>query len=95
MFDLPVMDPQERKDATHFRMKLLDEGFEMAQFSVYLRYCAGLEQAEVLTRRLQTELPVGGKVDVLYFTDKQYERIVSFNSRKKILRKNPDQYVLF
>ena len=96
MFDLPVMTKTERKAATQFRQHLLDEGFEMAQFSVYFRFTAGKEQAESLTRRIQGELPAGGKVDILYFTDKQYENIVSFRAKgKQPPRKNPEQYTLF
>ena len=69
MFDLPVMTAKERKAATSFRNTLLDLGFEMAQFSVYLRHCTGPEHADTLTKRVQSALPVGGIVDVLRFTD--------------------------
>lgn len=96
MFDLPVIEKKERKEATGFRNALLDQGFEMAQFSVYLRFCTGPEHAETLTQRVQKALPDGGKVDILYFTDKQYERIVSFtSSKRKPQKKNPDQFNLF
>lgn len=96
MFDLPVVEAAERKEATDFRKFLLDQGFEMAQFSVYLRHCTGPEQAETLTKRVQSELPEGGKVDILFFTDKQYERIASFIGKKRAgARKNPDQFNLF
>lgn len=96
MFDLPVLGKKERKAASDFRRSLLDEGFEMAQFSVYLRHCSGPEQAEALTRRVQGELAEGGKVDILYFTDKQYEHITSFIGKKRArARKNPDQFNLF
>ena len=96
MFDLPVIEPKERKAATTFRNFLLDEGFEMAQFSVYVRFCSGKEQAAAILRRLKVALPTGGKIDVLFFTDKQYENIVSFhNSQRQSKRKNPDQYCLF
>ena len=96
MFDLPVMEAAERKAATGFRKFLLDQGFEMAQFSVYMRHCTGPEQTETLTKRVQGELPQGGKVDILYFTDKQYERIASFVGKKRAgARKNPDQFSLF
>ena len=37
MFDLPVVEKAERKAATDFRNALLDMGFEMSQFSVYLK----------------------------------------------------------
>lgn len=96
MFDLPVVEAEERKSASAFRKFLLDQGFEMAQFSVYLRHCTGPEQVDTLTRRVQGELPGGGKVDILYFTDKQYERIASFVGKKRSrARRNPDQYNLF
>lgn len=96
MFDLPVIEKKERKAATDFRKFLLDQGFEMAQFSVYLRHCTGQEQADSLTGKVQGELPEGGKVDILYFTDKQYERIASFIGKKRSrARKNPDQFSLF
>lgn len=41
MFDLPVVEKAERKAATEFRNALLDMGFEMSQFSVYMRFCTG------------------------------------------------------
>ena len=73
MFDLPVGSHEERKAATRFRNYLLDQGFEMAQFSIYMRFCAGKEQVEAHTRRIAGNLPGRGKVHLLAFTDKQYE----------------------
>ena len=96
MFDLPVLTAEERKAANDFRHDLLDFGFERCQYSVYLRFCEGREQADTWTRRVQSVLPSGGKVYCLYFTDKQYEGIVRFERRvrrKKL--KNPDQFQLF
>ncbi|AXV76479.1 MULTISPECIES: CRISPR-associated endonuclease Cas2 [Ralstonia solanacearum species complex] len=95
MFDLPVGTKAERKAATGFRHFLQDQGFEMAQFSVYMRFCTGREQVDTLCRRIHEALPGGGKVDILCITDKQYENIVSFAGKVKQARKNPDQYTLF
>lgn len=96
LFDLPVATQKERAAATRFRNFLLDQGFEMAQFSVYMRFCSGKEQAEVLTRRVEKNVPQTGKVHIIYFTDKQYENIVCFDGRKREPgRKNPEQFVLF
>jgi CRISPR-associated protein Cas2 len=68
----------------------------MSQFSVYMRFCAGKEQAEAVTRRIERNLPRTGKVHLLYFTDKQYENIVCFDGRnRERARKNPEQFVLF
>jgi CRISPR-associated protein Cas2 len=95
MFDLPVRTKQERKLAQNFRLSLLDNGFEMAQFSVYLRYCSGRSEVETYISKIKANVPGGGKIDILTFTDKQYENIISFHSGQRKNRVNPSQYVLF
>ena len=96
MFDLPVGTRKERKAVTRFRHFLLDQGFEMSQFSVYMRFCAGKEQTQTHTKRVQQNVPRTGKVHILYFTDKQYENIVCFDGRKREpQRRNPEQFMLF
>jgi CRISPR-associated protein Cas2 len=96
MFDLPVGTKPERKQATGFRKHLLDLGFEMSQFSVYLRFCSGKEHTESLTRQIEGRVPKAGKVHILFFTDKQYENIVSFHGRvREEPWKNPEQFALF
>jgi len=96
MFDLPVRSRAERKAATGFRNFLLDLGFERSQYSVYLRFCRGKEQVEAYARRIERSVPEYGSVNLLSFTDKQYENIVRFTGRRKeAARKNPDQLALF
>ena len=96
MFDLPVIEKNERKDATRFRTNLLDWGFEMCQFSVYARFCTSQAQIDTLVKQVEFALPEGGNVNVLFFTDKQYERIISFRGKQKDpAKKAPDQYLLF
>ncbi len=96
MFDLPVLTRKERGDATKFRQFLLDQGFEMAQFSVYMRFCAGKEQVAAHIHRIERHMPPAGSVYLLSFTDNQYENIVCFTGRtREPGRKNPDQLALF
>ncbi len=96
MFDLPVVERVERKAATDFRNALLDMGFEMSQFSVYIRFCNSQSQIDTYCTRVESNLPVGGKVTILQFTDKQYERIITFRGKaKQPSKKTPDQYNLF
>ena len=96
LFDLPVVSKGERRDATRFRKFLMDQGFDMCQLSVYMRFCAGKEQAQRYTSRVQSALPPSGNVQIIYFTDKQYENIVSFDGpRRKPANKNPEQFTLF
>lgn len=96
MFDLPVVGKAERKAASDFRKTLLDMGFEMAQFSVYMRFCTSQAQIDTYCKRVEKALPEGGKVNILTFTDKQYERIVSYLGKtKQPAKKSPDQFDLF
>lgn len=96
LFDLPVLTRAERKRATKFREMLLDEGFTMMQLSCYLRFTGGKEQAEALARRIGAKTPSGGKVDVVFFTDRQYENIQSYRGRGQRARPGkPDQLTLF
>ncbi len=96
MFDLPVGTKKQSRDATKFRDFLLDEGFEMSQFSVYARFCNGRDSFDAQLKRIETNLPEKGDIHVLSFTDKQYEMIVRFSSqRRQKSRKNPDQLALF
>lgn len=96
MFDLPVVLKSERKAATDFRKALLDMGFEMSQLSIYLRMCTSATQVDTYCKRVEAILPAGGKVNILQFTDKQYERIISFRGRaRQPAAKTPDQFSLF
>lgn len=96
LFDLPVGTKKERKAANGFRHALLDLGFEMSQFSVYLKFTAGKEQAEALEHRVEAAMPPSGKVHVVQITDRQYENIRTYRGRKREPSpKNPNQLALF
>lgn len=96
MFDLPVGSKKEMREATKFREFLLDQGFEMSQFSIYARFCNGKDSYEAHLKRIESNLPEKGEIHVLTFTDKQYEGIVRFSSqRRRKPRENPDQLALF
>lgn len=96
LFDLPVKTKLERKLAHDFRDFLVKEGFQMAQFSVYARFTTSREQMETLLKKIQRNMPPRGKVDIITFTDKQYEQIVSLRGKSDSGRpKKPDQLCLF
>ena len=96
MFDLPVTTKAQARAATKFREYLLDEGFEMSQFSIYARFCSGKEQYEAHVRDIEFHLPEKGDVHVLGFTDRQYENIIRYSGQaRRRQRKNPGQLALF
>lgn len=96
LFDLPVVTPEERKLASDFRHFLLDEGFEMAQFSVYLRFVGERDRVPKFERRIKRAMPPHGKVSILFFTDRQFEETKSFVNRKVLPNPEiPQQLILF
>lgn len=74
-FDLPVMTPSQRRDATKFRNFLLKDGYSMMQWSVYTRLCNGMDNVETHKRRIKENLPQVGSIRMLILTEKQYESI--------------------
>lgn len=95
-FDLPVTTKKERKEAANFRKRLIDDGYVMMQYSVYIRHCASRESQEVHLKRVKSFVPVSGKVSVLSVTDKQYGDIHNFLGPKaKKLPQAPIQLELF
>jgi CRISPR-associated protein Cas2 len=96
MFDLPVGTKPERHAATKFRQWLLDQGYEMSQFSVYIRFCVGKEQATRRIRDIAAALPDKGSVHVLSITDRQFEQMAVFRGQsRKRSRSAPGQLALF
>ena len=71
-FDLPTETKTDRKRATGFRKALIDDGFTMFQFSIYIRHCDSAANAEVHINRIKSFLPQFGKVGILCITDKQF-----------------------
>jgi CRISPR-associated protein Cas2 len=95
MFDLPVDTAAHRKAASDFRNNLKDLGFVMAQYSVYLKHTSGQSECDAVMRKVEVVLPEGGRVYVHCLTDKQYERIVRFEKKRRLeALQNPEQYEL-
>lgn len=95
-FDLPTETKKQRSQATRFRKELLDDGFNMFQFSIYLRHCPSKENAEVHIKRVKKALPQYGKVGIMCITDKQFEQMEIFFAKQETnLPKGPQQLELF
>ena len=77
MFDLPTVTKKEKAVFARFRKDLEKDGFTMYQYSVYIRYCASLESANVHIKRVRSLTPTKGVVSILTVTDKQYSNIIN------------------
>ena len=73
-FDLPVGSKEQRKRATDFRNFLIDDGYQMVQFSVYARACVSFARQETHIDRLKKCLPPEGSVRAIFVTRSQWER---------------------
>ena len=90
-FDLPTETKKERKAYAQFRKKLLDNGFSMFQFSIYVRHCPSSENAQVHIKRVKNSLPELGQIGILCITDKQFGSIELFFGRKEAKARAPSQ----
>ena len=81
-FDLPTDTKKERKAASKFRKDLIQDGFTMFQFSIYIRNCPSMENAQMHVRRVKTMLPDYGKVGIICITEKQFDSMELFVGKK-------------
>ena len=96
LFDLPTNTKAQRKRASVFRKHLIEDGFDMMQYSVYKRFCGSAEACDVHIKRIKQWLPKEGSVSILKFTDKQFGDIENFEGvSAKETEKSPLQLALF
>jgi CRISPR-associated protein Cas2 len=72
IFDLPTETRKERKIASSFRKKLLDDGFSMLQFSIYMRFCAR-EKCRSTHQKNKKQLTRTRQIGMMQITDSNLE----------------------
>jgi len=90
-FDLPTATKKDRRTSSLFRKRLLEDGFNMFQFSIYIRHCPSMENAEAHNRRVKKIVPSMGKIGILRITDKQFELMEVFYGKKQQILDLPNQ----
>ena len=83
LFDLPTETKKDRKISGDFRKKLIQDGFTMFQFSIYLRHCPSKENADVHINRVKRMLPSKGHIGILCITDKQFGMMELYYGQKE------------
>ncbi len=89
-FDLPTETKKDVREANLFRKFLLNDGFQMFQFSIYIRHCSSRENLQVHINRVHKNLPPKGKVALQKITDKQFGDMEIFYGTEKQKTKNPE-----
>lgn len=96
MYDLPTETKKQRRIAARFRKDIMNDGFTMFQFSMYIRHSPSAENADVHKKRVKNNLPELGKVGILQITDKQFGQMEIFYGTKPAeIQKGPQQLELF
>jgi len=95
-FDLPTENKKQKKAYMDFRKSLVNDGFTMFQFSIYIRHCISAENADVHIKRVKKILPSEGHVGIIRITDKQFGDMELFDCKSpKSLEKPVQQLELF
>ena len=97
IFDLPVITKKERRVATKFRKFLLDDGFEMLQYSVYTRLCPDRDNANTHLDRIKRMAPNNGSIRMLMLTEYQFTNMCVIAGEKTVqeIRNTPKQLAFF
>lgn len=82
MFDLPVVEKEERRHASKFRTELLDLGYFMMQESVYARNCVSQEKYRKYLTDIRCIAPQKGLINAFFITEKQWLNSISMTLTK-------------
>lgn len=75
MFDMPTETKKDLKKYRKFRKKLLELGFIMFQFSIYIRFCRSLVVAQKYEKKVELSAPINGSIRILKITESQYQNM--------------------
>lgn len=96
MFDLPTKTAEERKQYSQFRNLLLDNGFVMVQYSVYVRYSPSGVLSQSFVSTIKAGVPNGGEIRILHVTDNEWSHTIRFtNAKPRNAEKQPEQLAFF
>ncbi|MCD4759016.1 MAG: CRISPR-associated endonuclease Cas2 [Arcobacteraceae bacterium] len=84
MFDMPTETKKDLIKYRRFRKKLLEQGFIMFQYSVYIRFCRSLVVAQKYEKKVELFSPLNGSIRILKITESQYQNMkIIENYREK------------
>lgn len=83
-FDLPTETKKDRKNYTDFRKRIMSDGFQMFQFSMYVRHCSSQENMQVHLQRVKSILPPKGHIGIMSVTDKQFGKMEIYRGKEEV-----------
>lgn len=96
-FDLPTTTREYKRAYTLFRRFLIQDGYDMLQWSVYARMVNGFDNAEKHLKRLSANLPAEGSVRCMQVSEKQFANMKILVGDRSFQEKKvtADQLLLF
>ncbi|MDI9337307.1 MAG: CRISPR-associated endonuclease Cas2 [Alphaproteobacteria bacterium] len=86
MFDLPTETKFDVKQYAKFRKNLLRLGFDLLQYSIYVKHCSSRFKAVECVQRVKTLMPLKGHIILLTLTDKQFGMLQMYRGKMKVKR---------
>lgn len=90
-FDLPTETKKDIKNYRLFVKRLEKDGFNRFQWSIFIRHCPSMDNAEIHIKRVKNFLPPKGHVCIMHLTDKQFGMMEVYLSTKKEELPQPKQ----
>lgn len=87
LYDLPMVDIEDRKEYTKFRRDILKLGCYLVQFSVYAKVIKNDIYYKAFIDKLKNIMPEKGEVRVVKLTEKQYEDMLFLNGSQNNFEK--------
>lgn len=75
MFDLPIETKEEQKAYRKFRKTLIENGFNMLQYSIYYRVLPNKTALSKYESVIKKAVPRNGNVRLIYVTETQYQNM--------------------
>ena len=97
LYDLPMIEIEDRKEYSKFRRDILKLGCYLVQFSVYAKVIKNEIYYKSFISKLKKILPTKGEIRVIKITEKQYEDMIFLNGSKNNYEKriSNDNLVVF
>ncbi len=97
LYDLPMIEIEDRKEYAKFRRDILKLGCYLVQFSVYAKVIKNEIYYKSFINKLKKILPSKGEIRVIKITEKQYEDMIFLNGSKNNYEKriSNDNLVVF
>ena len=94
-FDLPVIEPAQKRAYTQFRKFLVQDGFFMMQESVYCKLLTTSSVETSAKNLIWSNRPPNGLVQTLIVTEKQYAKMEFIvGESKNDIVDNPNRLVI-